>query len=485
MLIRRILCAFAVLLAGTAIAQPASPPFDPAKLTQEQIAHVEAPDALMRLAVLYKQSTDYQRLSWTLERLIGLRPNVGELRLTLATTYAMLGKKSEAYDALLKLQRAGYGYDLSDNPNFSKVADTKVWGYIVDNLKKNLDPFGEGKVAFTLPGGDTLFDSIAWDAKRQRFLVGSVRDGSIRSVDKNGRTIDFIKAGADNGLWSIYALAVDADNDVLYVASTSSVYFKGFDQADYGKAGVFEFSLADGKLLEKYVLTPDSQPRTLSSIAVGKGGKVFAADGLRNIIYRVDGGALKPLLENPKLTSLRGMAVSGDGRLLYFADYAMGVFGIDLAAGRAFDLQYDPEKLALGGIDGLSWYDNHLITIQSGMSPKRVIRLSLSADGHAVIDSMPLDAGHPQFEMPTYGTVAGDSLYFIANSQKNQYDSYGNPKDEAKLKAVEVFRTNLLFAWDKSKHASLSQAANVISKSHPGGGRFSNVEGGSVSVTGN
>lgn len=483
--IRRILCAFAVLLAGSAFAQPAPSAVDPSEFSQQQIAHVETPQALLRLGAMYKQSADYQRLSWVLERLIALQPNVGDIRLSLATSYAMLGEKSKAYETLLTLQRAGYGYDLSNNPNFSKVADTKVWSYIVDSLKKSLAPFGDGKVAFDLPAGDYLFDSIGWDPKRGQFLIGSVRDGSIRRVDKDGKMTDFIKADSDNGLWSVYALAVDASNDVLYVASTSSVYFKNFNQADFGKAGVFKFSLSDGRLLDKYLLPGGREPRTLSSIAVGPGNEVFAADGLRNIIYRLDGGTLKPFLENPKLTSIRGMAISGDGRFLYFADYTLGVFGVDLAVGRAFDLGYDPDRLALGGVDGLAWYDNHLVTVQSGMTPRRVMRLSLSADGRKIIGAMPLDAGHPQFELPTNGVVDGDGFYFIANSQKNEYDSYGNPKDVSKLKPVEIFRSDLRFGWDNAKHESLSRAATVVSESHPGSGRFSNVEGGSTSVSGN
>ncbi len=485
MFIRRILCAFAVLLAGSAFAQSGQPPVNPETLTQEQIAHVELPTALMRLAAIYKQSTDYQRLAWALERLVALQPNVGELRLALATSYAMLGDKTKTYDTLLFLQKTGYGYDLAGNPNFSKVADTKVWDYIVANFKANLKPFGEGKVAFSLPAGDHLFDSMAWDAKRQRFLIGSARDGSIMRVDEKGHVADFIKADADNGLWSIYALAVDPKGEVLYVASTSSVYFKQFKQGDYGKAGVFKFSLDSGKLLDKFLLEPDAQPRTLSSIAVGPRGEVFAADGLRNVIYRVDGGALKPFLQNPRLTSLRGMAVGDDGRFLYVADYALGVFGVDLAAGSAFDLKYDSTKLQLGSIDGLAWYDNHLIVVQSGMSPRRVMRLSLGADGRSVIGSTPLDAGNAAFALPTYGAIDGNGFYFIANSQKNEYDGYGSPKDVSKLKPVEIFRSDLRSGWDDVKHEALSQAATVVSESHPGGGRFSNVEGGSTSVSGN
>ena len=496
MKIKQILCAFACsALASVAIAQqgPASggAGLDPATLTEAQIAGTQVPQALYRLAAIYKNGGDYERLAWTLQRLTALLPNVGDLKLGLATTYAMQGDKTKAYDTLLTMQKQGYAYDLTDNPNFKKVADTKVWTYIVDNLKAGLKPFGEGKVAFTLPKGDNLFESLVFDPKRQQFLVGSVRDGSISLVDKNGKLTDFIKPNAHNGLWSVYAMAADPASDALYVASTSSVYFKGFAQADYGKAGVFKFKLSSGKLDAKYLLTPDARvpEQTLSSIAVGKNGLVFAADGLRNIIYKLDGGALKPMVENPRLTSLRGMAVSDDGKKLYFADYALGIFGVDLAAGSGFDLQYDPNKLALGGIDGLYWYDGALVAIENGMSPHRVLRVMLSADGKKVARAMPLDAANPAFKLPTYGAIDGDGLYFIANSQKNEYDSYGSPKDAAKLEPVHVFRSNLRFAWDQSIGTPPTAAPVAhpapLNTFKPGIGVFGNVEGGSESVTGN
>ncbi|NCT67953.1 MAG: hypothetical protein GXC76_09970 [Rhodanobacteraceae bacterium] len=486
--IKRILCVFAFGLAATvACAQPAgkpaaAPALDPATLTEAQISGMQVPQALFRLGAMYKQSGDYKRMSWTLQRLSALMPNSGDVHLALATAYALQGEKSKAYDTLLAMQKQGYGYDLAEDPNFAKVADTKVWTYINDGLKANLKPFGEGKVAFTLPKGDYLFESLAWDPKRKQLLVGSVRDGKISLVGKDGRLQDFITPDAQNGLWSVYAMAAVPQDDALYVASTASVYFKGFSQSDFGKAGVFKFSLSSGKLVDKYLLSSDGQPHTLSSIAAGRNGLVFAADGLRNVIYRLDGGALKPTIANPKLSSLRGLALSGNGGTLYFADYAMGVFGVDLAAGKAFDLQYDPAQLVLGGIDGLYWYDNTLVAIENGMSPRRVMRLSLDASGRRITKAMPLDASNPEFKLPTYGAIADDGLYFVANSQKGAYGEYGSPKDDAQLQAVNVFRSNLRFAWDEAGTVTAPAAAPVISRSTPGHGRFSNVEGGSQSV---
>jgi len=459
MKIKRIVGAFAfVLMTSVLTASPATaqqgaaggrPTLDPATLTSEQIAQTQVPEALFRLATLYKQSGDSQRLEWTLLRLIALRPDNGDLKLSLATTYALRGDSSKTYDLLLKVQKEGFGYDLSNNPNFAKVAETKVWKYIVDGLKQNMAPFGKGKVAFSLPRGDHLYESLAFDPKRKQFLVGSVRDGTVSLVGKDGKLQDFIKPDAANGLWSVYALAADPDSDTLYVASNASVYFKGFTQADFGKAGVFKFSLSTGKPTGKYLLAPDSQPRTLSSIAAGKGGLLFAADGVRNQIYRLDRGELKLMIENPKLTSVRGLALSGDGKTLYFADYSLGVFGVDLAAGTGFDFGYDTGRLVLPGIDGLYWYDNTLVVIQNGMTPHRIMRLTLSDDGRKIVKAMPLDAANPAFALPTYGAIDDDGLYFVANSQKNQYDSYGTPKDAAKLEAVQVFRSDLRFGWDQ------------------------------------
>src|SRR5690606_16395105 len=108
---------------------------------------------------------------------------------------------------------------------------------------------------------------------------------------------------------------------------------------------------------------------------------------------RLDGGALKPMVANPRLTSLRGLALNAEGSRLYFADHTLGVFGVDLAAGKAFDLGYDISRLVLSGVDGLYWYDGTLVTIENRMSPKRVMRLNISEDGHSVVRAMPLDAG--------------------------------------------------------------------------------------------
>lgn len=435
-------------------------------LTEQQIDASHDLASLGRLAQIYTDIDDKPHLTWTLERLTRLLPNAGDLRLKLAATYATDEDKAKTYDLLIKMINQGYAYDLSKDPAFKDAKETRVWDYIVENFARNAKPYGEGKVAFELPKGDTLLESIAWDPKRKQFLVGSVREGKIHLADKNGKLADFINADAEHGLWGVFALAVDSAHDRLYAVSNGVPQYQGFSADIAGKADLLAFSLASGKLLNKYDLPADNLHHVLTNIAVdGKGG-VYVADGINSQIYRLDNGSLRLLLGNPSLSGIRGMTVTPDGKTLYFADPALGIFGVDLSKGAPFNPAYNPQKLVLGGIDGLYWYKGTLVAIQGGMVPERVIRLKLSDDGRSIVSVTPLDAAQPAFESPTTGTVAGDDLYFIANSQKRLYSELGVLTDASALAPVRIFRSNMGFAWDdKGTDTSTTPAAPAFKPS--------------------
>lgn len=418
-------------------------------LTEEQIKQSHDVAALSRLAQLYNSQHDMQRFTWTLARIVELMPNSGDLKLQLAMAYVKIDDKTRAYDTLMHMQIQGFGYDISKDPRFDPIHGTKVWDYLVANLQVNGKQFGEGKVAFDLPKGDYLFDAMAWDPKRKQFLVGDARAGTIQLANEAGKLTDFIAADASNGMWGVNGLGVDAAHGKLYVASSASPQFKGFDKDNAGKAGLFEFDLASGKLLHKYIL-PQNGAHALSCLVVGKDGQVYAADGARRELYRLDGGALKLLTSNPRLTGISALALSDDGNTLYMADFALGIFGFDLTKSTAFELAYNPSKLVLGGIDGLHWYDGNLVAIEGGMVPHRIMRLKLSADGRSIASAMPLDVAQPAFGDLGQGTVADDGLYFVANRQNDLYDNYGVLTDASKLEPAQVFRSNLRFAWGQN-----------------------------------
>ena len=422
-------------------------------LSEEQIGQSHDIAGLSSLGQIYGAKGDYKRLALTLRRLTELLPNSGDLKLQLAMAYCKIGdppSKTKAYDTLLHMQVQGFGYDIAKDQRFEAIQGTRVWDYLVANLAVNSKQFGEGKVAFELPKGDHLYQALAWDAKRKKLLVGSAREGKILLADDNGKLSDFIKPDATNGLWSIDALGVDQVHGKLYATSSASPLFNGFNADNAGKAGVFEFELATGKFLKKYILPSNEGAHILSRIAVGADGNVYAADGVRREVFKIEGGALKPLFGNPRLTGITGLALSGDGKTLYLSDYALGLFGYDLTKSSAFEVKYDPATLVLGGIDSLYWYEGNLIVVEGGMVPKRVLRLKLSDDGTGIAGGMPLDVAQPVFAELGQAALAGENLYFVANRQEELYDEHGVLTAADDLEPTTIFRSNLRFAWGQS-----------------------------------
>jgi hypothetical protein len=420
-------------------------------LTQSQIAQSHDMAALRRLGQIYAAQNDMPRFIWVLKRVGEMSPNSGELKLQLALAYAKIDDKPHAYDTLIRMQTQGFGYDISKDKRFEPIHGTKVWDYIVANLNVNAKQFGEGKTAFSLPKGDYLYDALAWDAKRGDVLVGSVRDGSIRRVDAHGKVSDFIKPDADNGLWSVDALAVDAARGKLYAGSSSTAIFQGFSGDNAGEAGLFEFDLGTGKLLKKYAFDAGAGTHRLTALAVASDGKVYAADAARKQIFKLENGKLRDIVDNPKLTRFSALTISGgDSRTLYLADYALGIFGFDLATGKAFEVAYDPSRLVLGGIVSMHWYDGTLVVVEDGMVPKRIMRLQLDKDGRKITSAMPLDVAHAEFVALGASTIAGDKLYTITNLQYGLYDDHGVLTDAGKLAPTTIFRSNLRFAWGQT-----------------------------------
>jgi hypothetical protein len=461
--IQSLVCAAALaVMSCVAGAQQASAPADAAAkaraeltrraeaLTEQQIMQSHDLAALSGLGQVYAAQNDMQRFIWVLQRVGELSPNSGELKLQLALAYAKIDDKPHAYDTLIRMQTQGFGYDISKDKRFEPIHGTKVWDYLVANLNVNAKQFGEGKAAFTLPKGDYLYDALAWDAKRGDLLVGSARDGAIRRVDAHGKIADFIKPDADNGLWGVDALAVDAAHGKLYAGSSSTAIFQGFSGDNAGKAGVFEFDLATGKFLKKYAFDAGSGTHRLTALAVASDGKVYAADAGRKQIFKLEDGNLRNVLNNPKLTSFSALTISGDGRTLYLADYALGIFGFDLATGKAFEVAHDPSRLVLGGIVSMDWYDGTLVIVEDGMVPKRIMRLQLDKDGRTIKSAMPLDVAHAEFNALGTSAIAGDKLYTIVNRQDGLFDDHGVLTDADKLAPTTIFRSNLRFAWGQS-----------------------------------
>ena len=212
------------------------------------------------------------------------------------------------------------------------------------------------------------------------------------------------------------------------------LYFSGFDPAYKGRSALFEFDLNSLELINQYPVPVDGRSHKLGAMALSPNGDIFIVDRALPIVYSKLANAqnLEVVLVTREMISMRGIAIQPDGRILYLADREMGILLVDLEGQRAGKLAL-PETLNIGGIDGLYLWENHLIVIQNGIEPQRVMRLELDGTGTQVTAVRPLAVALPEFDAPSFGTLKGKDLYYFANSQS------AIAKDPSK--AVKVVRT--------------------------------------------
>jgi hypothetical protein len=142
------------------------------------------------------------------------------------------------------------------------------------------------------------------------------------------------------------------------------------------------------------------------------------------------------------LLSAQGLALTPDERWLYVAEYARGILRADLHS-RSIELLPCPDTLAALGIDGLYWFGGALIGIQNGMTPARVVRLTLAPEGDRLLGAEVLERAHPLHAEPTLGTLVGRDFYYIANSQWERFGEEGGIAAPDSLKPPTILRLRL------------------------------------------
>jgi len=397
----------------------------------------ELPDnvpALLAKANSAYAAKDYMTYRKVFQRISSMRPNNSEYMYQLVIAHALLDEKRQAYDLMLRMQQHGLSYDFTKTENTANIRGTEVFDYVNDLMVMAGEPIGESELAFTLPESVVFPETISWDESRQKFLIGTLDEGSILAVGEDGQVTELLKANEENGMWAVFDILVDQARNRLWVTSAAVPVFSGFDAVDKGRSALFEFDLKTLELIRRYPVPVDGRPHILGNMALGPKGDIFIVDRVLPIIYSksADEQKLKAVMASRDMISMRGIAIQPDGSVMYVADREMGILVVDIEGGRAGNLAV-PDSLNIGGIDGLYLWDNHLIMIQNGIKPQRVMRLELDPTGTKVTTVRPLAVAQAEFDYPSFGTLRGEDLYYFANSR--------SANTNAQQKAVTVLRT--------------------------------------------
>jgi sugar lactone lactonase YvrE len=370
-----------------------------------------------------------------------LRPEHGGVTWALASASALAGDTAGAFRALRHFAALGYWGDLAADSDFVSLRGSREYEELTRRMAANQSPVTASRVAFELPDRELLTEGVAYDSAADDFLIGSVRKGRIFRISRDRRVSPF--AVVEGGHWAPLGLRVDRRRGALWVAAVALPQTVGYQPADSNRSAILRYDLRSGRLSRRYD-APGGEPHAIGDLILTRDGDVFATDSRAPVLYRIAAGSdsLEPFIRSPLLLSGQGLALTPDERTLYVADYSRGLLRVDLVT-RGVTLMETADSVLALGVDGLYYHRGHLIGIQNGVEPHRVVRFTLAPSGARIIGVQVLERAHPRYREPTLGVLVQGDLFYIANSQWERFGADGRMSDPAVLERPVVLRLPL------------------------------------------
>jgi hypothetical protein len=421
------LCVFITFIAGDSLAQDNQP---------KDGRYYES------LARKAYQEKDYASFLENMKVAAEMRPNHPRLMYNLAVAYALTGHRNEALRLLGQMTEMGLVFPAEKDSDFDSIKSSPEFQTILKGIERNKSPVTNSVPAFTVHEKGFIPEGVAYDAVAETFYLSSVYKRKIVSINMKGEARDF--ATERDGLWSVMGMKVDGARRLLWVATAAHPQMSNYKGEDNGKSGLLKFDLRTGKLIKKYLLPNNPKPHWLGDLVINSRGDVFTSDSISPAIYIVphQTDELELFLEDAQFSSPQGLSFTPDEKHLFMADYAKGIFLIDLQTKKLVNLQPAP-NITLLGLDGLYSYQGNLIGVQNGINPPRLVRLSLSRDMSRIERLETIEANNPLFDEPTLGVLVKDTFYLIANSQWGMIDEKGQLAPAEKLKEPLVLKIKL------------------------------------------
>jgi sugar lactone lactonase YvrE len=369
----------------------------------------------------------------SLERIQSLRkerPGDGLLVLYEAIARVRLGERDSALALLRSLKGRKLGLVPVRDAGFEVVWDDPEFQKIRKALADEEPRTADAPVAFRLADPTLIPEGVAYDAKGDRFFVGSVAQKKIVVANRKGEAHDF--STPQDKLDCVLGLFVDSAHEQLYAVSTN-----GFlDEAKSRRRNaIVRYDLKTGRLVDRFE-APDA--KQLNDLTVASDGTIYVTDSESGTLFvkKPDQKTLTVFGASGALPGANGVTLRADGNL--YVAISTGIAKVDLSTGKPTRLP-QPDTVVTGGCDGLYWHDADLIGIQNVTNPGRVIRIALTEKGTRVSAVTVLQSHHhPEFAEPTTGAIAGNALYVLANSYVGHFQPGGSIKDPEQLKSTAV-----------------------------------------------
>jgi sugar lactone lactonase YvrE len=413
-------------------------------LTRAQTPSAAEAMRLAREGAAASEANDSATYLARMEAAAALRPDFPRILVNLAAAQVANDRLDEAVATLERLAALGLHSPVEKQEEFAALRPRKDFQAVVKKLAGNLYPKGSGEIAFALREVTGLLEGIAWREKTGVFYFGDVNGRAVWRRTKDGALERLTPEGDE--LYGVFGLALDEASGTLWAATSAVPAMRGFTPDQDGTAALAEIDLESGairRVIPVARASGDQQSHVLGDLALAADGSVFVTDSGAPTLWRLPPGgrSLQPVVESPEFLSLQGIVlVSTDTAVL--SDHANGLLRVDLAQRVVRRLDAPPDTTLIG-LDGLVLApEGHVLAIQNGLRPNRILRVVLDAAADTVEKVTVLESGHITMAAPSLGCIGPDGdLYYIGNAGWTRFENTdGQPSAP---RSVPIFRTKL------------------------------------------
>ena len=338
-----------------------------------------------------------------LDRLLDSSPDKAAVTYWIARTWAYGQQWPEAMQGLRKVVAMRAGFDPARDSVFAAVRTTREFAAIEADVPEATQPVSHSQTAFSIPEGDLVPESMAYDPAGKQFYFGSMRQGKIIRCSPRGACEPFA-----DGLGTV--LGLKAHGGGLWALNNAAT-----------ESELIHFDLASGRAVRKYSLPGSGH--LLNDLAIAESGEVFFTDTRAAAVWRLASDASQPVQLPGRFEGANGIALSPEASLLYVSTFPDGIMVIDLKSGASAPIKR-PVGLTLAIIDGLYFDRGSLLAIQNGFMTPRVIRFALDRRLRSIERFQVLERRNPLFDGVTTGVIANGEFYYMANIQDEKQSGF-------------------------------------------------------------
>jgi hypothetical protein len=363
---------------------------------------------LMREAAEATKAGDHAAALVKLEEAAQLRPDYPRLQLLLARTYAKLNRPADTLAALQRLADMELKMNVAADPAFAALKESPDFQAVASRLTQGPVATTTGETALTPPGVTGIIESCLFDPAAKAWYFGDVRNRCIWQHDPGTGSLRKFTSDEDV-LDGVFKLALSADGKTLWAATATVGVMTGADAEDGKRTLLGAIDPATGRVRTRHPVPADGRKHLLGDFIIAADGSLYATDSW---CLPPNGDQLEPWLESDQFMSLQGIAFGPDGRTLFVADYANGIWRIDPAT-KTPALLKAPANATFFGIDGIYAVPGGLLAVQNGVNPQRVLRIE-PATGPSSARIVAL--GQPAMTDLALGTLHDGRFYFVGDS---------------------------------------------------------------------